>query len=113
MNRERASSSSTTAAASDVSAIAERPVALAAARLFGAGRLDYAASEDDLIALIARDSDSFNRWQAAQTYATRLLLRSVAASAPAARPEPTQASSTRSATVIEDAATPIRPSPRR
>ncbi len=41
-------------------------------------RLDYAASEADLITLIARDSDSFNRWQAAQTYASRLLLRSVA-----------------------------------
>jgi aminopeptidase N len=33
--------------------------------------------ENELIALVAHDSDSFNRWQAAQTYATRLLLRSV------------------------------------
>ena len=41
-------------------------------------RLDYAAREADLITLISRDSDSFNRWQAAQTYASRLLLRSVA-----------------------------------
>ncbi|WP_026605973.1 aminopeptidase N [Methylocapsa acidiphila] len=40
-------------------------------------RLDYAASESDLIRLISHDRDSFNRWQAAQTYATRLLLRSV------------------------------------
>ena len=40
-------------------------------------RLNYAASESDLIALISHDSDSFNRWQAAQTYASRLLLRSV------------------------------------
>jgi aminopeptidase N len=40
-------------------------------------RLEYAASEADLITLIAHDSDSFNRWQAAQTYASRLLLRSV------------------------------------
>jgi aminopeptidase N len=40
-------------------------------------RLTYAASEADLIALIAHDSDSFNRWQAVQTYATRLLMRSV------------------------------------
>jgi aminopeptidase N len=39
--------------------------------------LAYAASEDDLIAQTAHDSDSFNRWQASQTYATRLLLRSV------------------------------------
>ena len=29
--------------------------------------------------LLARDSDSFNRWQALQTLATRLLLRAVAA----------------------------------
>jgi len=41
-------------------------------------RLDYAASEADLLTLIAHDSDSFNRWQAAQTYATRLLQQSVA-----------------------------------
>ena len=40
-------------------------------------RLDPAASEAELITLISHDSDSFNRWQAAQTYATRLLLRSV------------------------------------
>jgi aminopeptidase N len=39
-------------------------------------RLDYPASEADLITLIAHDSDDFNRWQAASTYATRLLLRS-------------------------------------
>jgi aminopeptidase N len=42
-------------------------------------RLDYAASEADLITLIAHDGDSFNRWQAAQSYATHLLLRSVEA----------------------------------
>jgi aminopeptidase N len=39
-------------------------------------RLEYAASEADLITLISHDSDGFNRWQAAQAYATRLLLRS-------------------------------------
>jgi aminopeptidase N len=37
----------------------------------------YDASESDLVTLVAKDSDSFNRWQAAQTFATRLLLRSV------------------------------------
>ncbi|HUI21788.1 MAG TPA: aminopeptidase N [Methylocella sp.] len=41
-------------------------------------RLAYPASEADLITLIAHDSDGFNRWQAASTYATRLLQRSVA-----------------------------------
>ncbi len=40
-------------------------------------RLAYDVSEADLIALIAHDTDSFNRWQAAQTYATRLLLRNI------------------------------------
>jgi len=39
-------------------------------------RLEYAASEADLITLISHDGDGFNRWQAAQVYATRLLLRS-------------------------------------
>ncbi len=41
-------------------------------------RIDHASSESDLVTLVAKDSDSFNRWQAAQTFATRLLLRSVA-----------------------------------
>jgi aminopeptidase N len=40
-------------------------------------RLSQSVNEAELIALVAHDSDSFNRWQAAQTYATRLLLRSV------------------------------------
>ncbi len=40
-------------------------------------RLAYDVSEADLITLIAHDTDSFNRWQAAQTYATRLLLRNI------------------------------------
>ena len=57
-------------------------------------RLDYEASEADLIALIARDSDSFNRWQAAQTYASRLLLRSVASIRAGGEPRSDQASST-------------------
>ena len=39
-------------------------------------RLNSAASETDLITLISHDSDGFNRWQAAQAYSTRLLLRS-------------------------------------
>jgi aminopeptidase N len=40
-------------------------------------RLLQSVNENELIALVAHDGDSFNRWQAAQTYATRLLLRSV------------------------------------
>ena len=38
-------------------------------------RLDTDLSEQDLTALLAHDSDSFNRWQAAQTLATRTLVR--------------------------------------
>ena len=34
-------------------------------------------SQEDLLILLAHDSDTFNRWQAAQTYATQLLIRSV------------------------------------
>jgi aminopeptidase N len=42
-------------------------------------RIDDDLTEDDLVTLLQRDSDSFNRWQALQTLAVRLLLRSVAA----------------------------------
>jgi aminopeptidase N len=40
-------------------------------------RLNQSVNENELIALVAHDGDSFNRWQAAQTYATRLLIRSI------------------------------------
>jgi aminopeptidase N len=54
-----------------------RPVASLLRGFSAPVRLANAASESDLITLTAYDSDSFNRWQASQTYATRLLLRSV------------------------------------
>jgi aminopeptidase N len=38
--------------------------------------LDVDLGEDDLLLLMAHDSDPFNRWQAAQTFATRLMIRS-------------------------------------
>ena len=38
--------------------------------------LDVDLDEADLLLMIAHDSDPFNRWQAAQTFATRLLIRS-------------------------------------
>jgi aminopeptidase N len=41
-------------------------------------RLDYDYSEDELLLLIASDSDQLNRWQAAQTFATGLMRQSVA-----------------------------------
>ncbi|MBV9219441.1 MAG: aminopeptidase N, partial [Methylobacteriaceae bacterium] len=42
-------------------------------------RVEADLTEADLDVLLKHDSDSFNRWQAGQTYATRLLLRSIAA----------------------------------
>ena len=59
--------------------LARRP-ALSFLRGFSAPvRVDNDVSEDDLIALLKHDSDSFNRWQVLQTLATRLLLSSVVA----------------------------------
>jgi aminopeptidase N len=69
-------------------------------------RLDYGASEPDLITLIARDSDSFNRWQAAQTYSSRLLLRSVASIRAGGQPAHDQGFIDALATVIDDSADP-------
>ena len=58
----------------------ERRPALSALRGFSAPvRVDDDLTEDDLVTLLKRDSDSFNRWQALQSLATRLLMRSVAA----------------------------------
>ena len=57
----------------------ERPV-LSLLRGFSAPvRLDIDVDEADLVTLAAHDSDSFNRWQASQTLAIRLLVRSTAA----------------------------------
>jgi aminopeptidase N len=42
-------------------------------------RVDDDLTESDLLTLLRHDRDSFNRWQAAQSLATRLLLRAVAA----------------------------------
>jgi aminopeptidase N len=59
--------------------VSRRP-ALSFLRRFSAPvRVDDDLSEDDLVTLLKHDRDSFNRWQALQTLATRLLLRCVAA----------------------------------
>ncbi len=59
--------------------VARRP-ALSALRGFSAPvRVNDDLTEDDLLVLLQRDSDSFNRWQALQSLATRLLTRAVAA----------------------------------
>jgi aminopeptidase N len=58
----------------------ERRPALSVLRGFSAPvRIDDDLTEGDLVTLLRRDSDSFNRWQALQTLAIRLLLRSAAA----------------------------------
>jgi aminopeptidase N len=57
--------------------VAERPV-LSINRDFSAPvKLTANLSADDLRRLAAHDSDAFNRWQAVQTLATRLLLKNV------------------------------------
>ena len=67
----------------------ERRPALSFLRGFSAPvRVDDDLAEADLLTLLARDSDSFNRWQALQTLATRLLLRAVSAIRAGAKPAP-------------------------
>jgi aminopeptidase N len=57
--------------------VSERPV-LSINREFSAPvKLTTNLSAEDLYRLAARDSDAFNRWQALQTLATRLLLKNV------------------------------------
>ena len=66
--------------------VPERPVPSLLRGFSAPVNLASDATDADLLALFARDTDSFNRWQAAQTYATRLLLRSaegIAAGRPA------------------------------
>ena len=58
--------------------VGERPVPSILRGFSAPVRLDLDTSRDDLLTLAARDSDLFNRWQAIQTYATRLLTESVA-----------------------------------
>jgi aminopeptidase N len=59
--------------------LASRPT-LSALRGFSApARIDDDLTEADLLILLRHDRDSFNRWQAAQSLATRVLMRSIAA----------------------------------
>lgn len=55
------------------------PVASVNRRFSAAVILEQQLSEDDLLLLMAHDSDPFNKWQAAQSFATRLMIRSTAA----------------------------------
>ncbi|THD47725.1 MAG: aminopeptidase N [Bradyrhizobium sp.] len=66
-------------------------------------KVDDDLGEADLLVLLARDSDSFNRWQALQTLATRLLLRAVAAIRAGGAPEPAPAFVAAYGSVLADA----------
>jgi len=59
------------------SGLGERPIPSLLRGFSAPVRLDLPLSQDDLIHLIAHDSDSFNRWQAMQTIAMRVLLDKV------------------------------------
>ncbi|HEV2571253.1 MAG TPA: aminopeptidase N [Beijerinckiaceae bacterium] len=59
--------------------LAQKPVPSILRGFSAPVRLEFDWSEDALLTLLAHDSDSFNRWQAAQTSATRLMQASVAA----------------------------------
>ena len=58
--------------------VSERPVPSVLRGFSAPVKLELDTSAEDLLILAARDSDLFNRWQAIQTYATRLLTSSVA-----------------------------------
>ena len=59
--------------------VASRPVPSILRGFSAPVRLEFDLDESDLFTLLAHDSDMFNRWQAAQTYANRLIIRSVSA----------------------------------
>jgi aminopeptidase N len=59
--------------------VATRPVPSVLRGFSAPVRLELALEEEDLLVLFRHDSDPFNRWQAAQTYAMRLMLRAVEA----------------------------------
>ena len=56
--------------------VAQKPTPSLLRRFSAPVVLDVDLDESDLLLLIAHDTDPFNRWQAAQTFATRLLIRS-------------------------------------
>ena len=57
--------------------VARRPVPSLMRGFSAPVNLDSPLSDDDLLTLLAHDSDMFNRWQAAQTCATRWMIRAV------------------------------------
>ncbi|MGI6245219.1 MAG: aminopeptidase N [Pseudochelatococcus sp.] len=59
--------------------VAERPVPSLLRGFSAPVILDLDLPDDDLLVLFAHDTDAFNQWQAAQTVATRIIIRTVAA----------------------------------
>ena len=57
--------------------ITERPVASLLRNFSAPVRLEFDSPDADLLVLASHDTDPFNRWEVLQTYATRLLKRSV------------------------------------
>ena len=54
--------------------VPERPVPSLLRSFSAPVRLDFTLTKDDLLRLFRHDSDPFNRWQAAQSYAMQLLI---------------------------------------
>jgi aminopeptidase N len=67
--------------------VAHRPVPSLLRQFSAPVNLTINRAEADLRFLMTHDSDLFNRWQAAQDYATRVLLYAIAARRKEARPE--------------------------
>ena len=59
--------------------VQERPVPSLLRGFSAPVRLDFELSKDDLLTLFRHDSDPFNRWQAAQSYAMQLLVNATEA----------------------------------
>src|SRR5215204_3367917 len=57
--------------------VGERPVPSLLRGFSAPVKLSIDIDEDGLLTLLRRDSDPFNRWEAAQTFATRLILRRI------------------------------------
>jgi len=68
--------------------VAERPAPSVLRGFSAPVKLDLDSNADDLLTLAERDSDLFNRWQAIQTLATRLLTTSVGAIRAGGLPKP-------------------------
>ena len=87
----------------EFSGLKSRPT-LSALRGFSAPvRVDDDLSENDLLTQLAFDSDSFNRWQAIQSLATRLLVRSVASIRAGRAPAPATAFVAAYGSIVDDA----------